>query len=93
MLGSSFLEEEVKDVVVQVVCRVETIESTQRQSGDLVRDRAIRILIDHHHLVSLRVAIWFVTGELGLRAIPLIDYAGILHDEVGRWLKVDVLGT
>src|SRR5215204_1540318 len=83
---SSVVQDEY--VVIQASGREVSVEDTQRQGGDFVRNKAIRILVDDSYLVSLGVTVRRVVRELSIRCISLVDDAWILHCQVVRRLEI-----
>lgn len=77
--------------MVQVVCRIVPIMRTHWQRCDLKGEIAIRVPIDGYYLITGVEVIWEVVGENRLDLAQGISDAVILHLQVLRRLKVDIL--
>lgn len=79
--------------MVEIVCHKKPIVGARLKRGDLLRNIAVWIPVDHGDLVALVVIVGVVVGKLGDCAVSLVDDAGILHLNVGWGLEIYVPAT
>jgi hypothetical protein len=92
MLKGSFSEEEGEDVVVEIVRYEGALETYVTQRFDLVCELGVGISVYDRDLIPLgAVDTARCSHDPPKTSIPRIDDARVLHLDVRRRLKVDVL--
>jgi hypothetical protein len=81
-------EIKLEDVVVEVICRKEPIESTHGQSRSFCQDLINGIPGNKRHLITLCVIVRLVACELSMSTVSLVHKTWILHLHIRGGLEI-----